>query len=232
MALTKEQRQANMAKARATRMANIAARNREAAKTEPQALPPVAAKPVAAAPVPEPPSIENVVRDATEAGVVTPDPDKPETIPPNLFSGFTRRLEYFGEREGYVRRYFNDDKGGTNIRDAIKSGWVFVKRSDVQLNEAVTPRNNDLGSNVRQYVGTDEANQPMYAYLMEKPEWLWKLHNEGPGSRAEYHDKLREQIKAGTLGQKPGERRYSAGQPVPGSPSTLPPITMDTKITR
>ena len=172
------------------------------------------------------------LRDAAEANAAAPDINKPETIPPNLFSGMTRRLEFFGEREGYRRRWFNDDKAGTNIGAAIKSGWTMVPRTDVQLNAAVTPRNNDLGSFIRQYVGVNEANQPMYAYLMEKPQWLCDEHDFGPGSREEYHRKLEEQIMAGKLGEKAGERRYSQANPYPGSPGTLPPISVDSKITR
>lgn len=162
------------------------------------------------------------------AGMVTPDPNKPETIPPDLFSGFTKRLEYFGEREGFKRWWCNDDKGGTTIGRALKSGWTFVKRTDVQLNAAVTPRNNDLGSNIRQYVGTDDAGLPMYAYLMEKPKWLCDLHDFGPGSREEYHEQLEKQIRAGTIGMKRGEKRYTAINQYPGAgPSTLPPISIE-----
>jgi hypothetical protein len=164
------------------------------------------------------------------ASATVPEKGKPETIPPNLFSGFTRRLEYWGEREGYRRRYFNDD--GPNINNALQSGWTMIERKDVQLNAAVTPRNCDLGSHVCQHVGTNAAGGPMYAYLMEKPQWLCDQHDYGPGSRHEYHEKLLAQIRGGTLGEKAGERRYSQANPVPGSPSSLPPISLDTKITR
>lgn len=165
----------------------------------------------------------------TEA-IVTPDPSKPETIPPNLFSGMTRRLEFFGEREGFRRRWFNDES--SNVRDAIRSGWTFVERTDVQLNAAVTPRNADLGSKIQQAVGVQANGQTLNAYLMEKPEWLCNEHDFGPGSREAYHKKLEEQIRAGTLGIKAGESRYSQSNPYPGSPSTLPPISYNTKINR
>ena len=165
-----------------------------------------------------------------DAAMPEPDPDKPETIPPNYMSGQVRRLEDHSPRKGWVRYWQNDDKGGSSIAYMLKTGWKFVDRKDAQLNAAVTPRNNDLGSRVRQVVGTDEGGQPMYAYLMEKPEWLHELHSTGPGSREEYHRNLEKQIGAGIMNEKPGENRYSAGKPFRGLPTALPAISMDTSI--
>jgi hypothetical protein len=220
--MTPEQMKEKMAEMRAMRGKNKVAK---------ESSPKVARQ--EAAPVVEPSTVTEALRDSAEAGVVTPEQGKPETIPPNLFSGFTKRLEYFGEHPGFMRWWCNDDKGGTTIANAIKSGWTFVERTDVQLNAAVTPRNNDLGSHIRQYVGTDEAGGPMYAYLLEKPEWLWKLHEYGPGSREEYHKKLEQQIRSGTIGMKAGEKRYTATNPYPGGGQTgLPAIVIDSKITR
>jgi len=176
--------------------------------------------------------VKDQIAQVDALNMAEPDPSRPETIPPNLFSGFVKRLEFFGEKKGFVRRWFNDDKGGTNIGMALQSGWKFVTRGDVSLNAAVTPRNNDLGNKVRQYVDHDVDGSPMNAYLMEKPEWLWKIHNEGPDSREAYHKALEKQIYEGTLGQKSGERRYSAAHPYPGSPSNLPPISVGTIIAR
>lgn len=176
------------------------------------------------------PKIAAQIQDAKEHGVGEIDPAKPETIPPNLFSGFVRRLEFFGDRPGFVRRYFNDDKGGTNIGNALNSGWKMVERKDVQLNAAVTPRNNDLGSHVRQYVGTDETGGPMYAYLMEIPTWLWEKHQE---ARLAYHNQLRRQIQGGQVNAGLGDKQISAGKPYPGGTANfLPPITVDSKIVR
>lgn len=217
---------------RAKAKATIAARKaeREAAEargdTEPMSR---AQKTVADANIDA--KIDEQIRAVSESGLPTPDPSKPETIPPNLFSGFTRRLEVFGDHPGFYRCWFNDDKGGTTIGNALRSGWTMVKRKDVQLNDAATPRNNDLGSHVRQYVGTDESGQPMNAYLMEIPLWLWEHHNFGPGSREDYHKALESQIRGGTLFAKAGDGRYSAANPPPGGTS-LPPVAVDTKFSR
>ncbi len=171
---------------------------------------------------------EEVIAALAETETVgAPDPLKPETIPPNLFSGNQKRLEWFGEREGFRRRWFNDERNGLNIGLALKSGWTFVERVDVQLNAAASPRNADLGSHVKTFVGSD-AN-PMYAYLMEKPEWLCEIHENGPGSRGEEQRRREQQIAEGTIGSQPGDGRYSARNPPLGSPSGLPPIT--TRVT-
>jgi len=160
------------------------------------------------------------------------NPEKPETVPVNLFSGMTKRLEFHDQDPNKMYWWCNDDKGGTTIANAVKSGWRFTERKDVKLNAAVTPRNNALGSQVRQHVGTDDSGGPMYAYLMEMPKELWELQNYGPGSREEYHQKLIEQIHQGTIGEKAGERRYHAGRPFAGTPTGLPPISGDTQIVR
>jgi hypothetical protein len=218
-----------LAKAKATRARKKA--EREANKPfEPQKPALEQPKPVVNDPVIDAKVAEQIAAVA-ESGMVTPDPTKPETIPPNLFSSFSRRLEVFGDRPGYYRCWINDDKGGTTIGNALRSGWTMVNRKDVQLNAAATPRNNDLGSHVRQYVGTDESGQPMNAYLMEIPNWLHDLHNFGPGSREDYHKSLEDQIRGGTLFQKAGDGRYSAANPPPGG-TALPPVAVDTKFSR
>jgi hypothetical protein len=160
------------------------------------------------------------------------DFSKPETIPTNFLSGQVRRLEVHGKDPNFEYHWFNDDKGGMNISSAIRSGWVFEDRKDVQLNAAAIPRNNDLGSRVRQVVGSDERGGPMYAYLMKIPKELWLHHQTGPGSREEYHRKLMSQIVEGTLGEKQGEMRYSANRPFRNSPGTLPGISVSTSISR
>jgi hypothetical protein len=151
------------------------------------------------------------------------DPAKPETIPANYLSGFVKRLDVFGDKPGFVRRWFNDDKGGSNIAAALASGWRFSERQEVQLNAAVTPRNTDLGSRVQECVGTNENGNALFAYLMEIPQWLFDKHQE---ARIAYHNQLREQIAAGTLGAKANDGRYSAANPPRGG-TKLPPISLE-----
>lgn len=180
-------------------------------------------------------TFEHAAPESTEAAAhfaenfVAPDPEKPESIPPNYLSGFVKRLEVHGERPGFTRRWFNDDKGGSNIRAALASGWNFAERTDVQLNAAVTPRNTDLGSRVQECVGTNENGSALFAYLMEIPTWLFEKHQE---ARIAYNRQLMAQIRGGTLGAKANDGRYSAANPPPGSQTSLPPITVNSKLYR
>jgi len=154
--------------------------------------------------------------------IPTPDPNKPETIPPNFLSGFVKRLEDHGPpRPGYDRRYFNDD-GTPNIAMAVSSGWTFVERtSGVQLNAAVTPRNTHLGSLVSQYVGSNpRTGGPMHAYLMEIPTWLRIHHDNLPNGREAYHKALEAQINAGQIGRQPGDGREQVDKYWPGFQAT------------
>jgi len=152
----------------------------------------------------------------------------PEVVPPNLFSGQMRRLEFFGMKPGFRYRLFNDE--GDNVARARLSGWEFVARDDVQTYDAVTPRNNDTGSNVREYVGVGANGEPLFAYLLRKPRALDDEHQFGANSREVLiHQQIENQIRNGTLGQQPGERRYSAGHVPEGTQSTLPPISINTR---
>ena len=227
--LTPEQRQAvgaRLAKARAAAREKREAKEKLIAAAQPK---------VVAAEVPRE-TFEHAAPESTEAGAhfannfveAVPDPNKPETIPTNFLSGFVKRLEVHGEREGFTRRWFNDDKGGSNIAAARASGWRFVERQDVQLNAAMTPRNTDLGSHVQECVGTNENGSPLFAYLMEIPTWLFEKHQE---ARIAYNRQLMAQIKGGTLGQRPGDGRYTASNPPPGGTS-LPAMSVDTKLYR
>ena len=209
--------EAARAKALATRMANKA--KRDAAKAAAQAKVEV---PRETTPAPE------VSPADPSVNIPAPDPSKPETIPTNFLSGFVKRLEVHGERPGFTRRWFNDDKGGSNIRAALMSGWQFAERTDVQLNAAVTPRNTDLGSRVQECVGTNENGSALFAYLMEIPTWLYEKHQE---ARIAYNRQLMAQIKGGAIGQKAGDGRYSAANPPPGG-TTLPSVSVDTKLYR
>jgi hypothetical protein len=178
------------------------------------------------------PSLQRV-KDILDAKGPLPviDPEKPETVPVNLTWGGVRRLDFKDKKPGMVYWYCNDDRGGRSISDALDQGWRFTIRSDVRLNAAVTPRNNALGSYVRQHVGIDDSGGPMYAYLMEMSEKLFELLENGPGSRGEYHRKLIEQIHQGTIAEKANEHRTSVGRPYPGTrPDFLPAISADTRI--
>src|SRR5262245_35730249 len=94
-------------------------------------------------------------REAKSAAKVGPQvkSPSPEAPPPNMFSGTTKKLEVFGKPgtekhdpiPGFQLYWFDDIEGGLVIQQAKASGWVFVEKHEIALNDANTgPGNNDL----------------------------------------------------------------------------------------
>jgi hypothetical protein len=162
----------------------------------------------------------------------------PQSIPVNLFSGDRKRFEVMGKNgsftdpiPGYRLYAFKDSGGGMRISQALASGWQFVDKEEVVLNDSWnTPLDTDLGSKVRiPAEQNDEAGKPVYHYLMKKPLWLDAEHQK---ERERLHDQIDQSLRAGTFNMTPGERRYTAEHPPIGSPSGLPPISISSKLGR
>lgn len=124
--------------------------------------------------------------------------------PPNLFSGKVQNLQVH-PREGFDPNdpipgfrlfWFPDDRDGIEIARAQASGWVFVTKDEVGINEApVGPGNTAPDDHVRRWLKYATAQGvPVYGYLMKKPEELCRLHDE---ERESYHRKQEESILAG-----------------------------------
>ena len=164
-------------------------------------------------------------------------PATPKAPPRNLFSGTTLKLQVFGKDgndkdpiPGYRLYWFNDVEGGLRIAQAQASGWEFVQREEVALNNGqLSPGNNDLGSHVRRWVGTGEDQKAIYSYLMKKPLELDAVHQQ---ERENLHLQIEAALKSGTFNMTPGEKRYTAERPPIGSPSGLPPISISSSIAR
>jgi hypothetical protein len=164
-------------------------------------------------------------------------PSTPKAPPRNLFSGTTLKLQVWGRDgndkdpiPGYRLYWINDTEGGLRKAAAEASGWEFVKQEEVALNNAqLSPGNNDLGSNVRRWVGVGEDNKPIYAYLMKKTLELDAQHQQ---ERENLHLQIEAALKSGTFNMTPGEKRYTAERPPIGSPSGLPPISISSSIAR
>jgi hypothetical protein len=175
---------------------------------------------------------QDVSRETSAKPWVPGDPPiegRPETYPPNLFSGQQRRLQFEGMKEGMVYRIFNEE--GNNISLALRSGWAFSDSSEIRCVDQVVPSNKDVGTKVCYEVGQQATGHPLYAYVMEMPEWLWIRQQTGPGSREEYHKGLERAIREGTLFQKTDDGRYTADRPPPGGTS-LPGIKITKTLAR
>jgi hypothetical protein len=180
---------------------------------------------------------ETIMQD-TESNVdfnvpVAPPQDRPKAPPRNLFSGDIKQLEVFGidgtTRDpipGFRLYWFTDTaNSGVRIQQAKISGWEMVQAHEIALNDGLTPGNADLGANVRKVVSVDNGN-PIYAYLMKKPVWMDKLHQEEHEQKANMP--VERALRRGQLpGARSEDRQYVAQ---PGS--NLPPIDIGTKTYR
>ena len=164
---------------------------------------------------------------------VTPAP-RPRRV--NLFSGDRKRFEIMGKNgsltdpiPGY-RLYAMLDKG-TRISDALTSGWLFVDKEEVVLNDFWnTPLDTDLGSKIRIPANqNDESGHPVYHIIMKKDK---ALDQEDMDEFERRHQQIDEALRAGTFNMTPGEKRYTAERPPMGSPSGLPPISISSKLAR
>lgn len=148
----------------------------------------------------------------------------------NLFNGNRKRFEIMGKNgsftdpiPGYRLYAFKDV--GNRVQDALISGWTFVQKEEVFLNDQWnTPLDTDLGSHIRIPANqNDESGHPVYHVIMKK----LKIHDEEDMAEFErLHDSIEQSLRAGTFNMTPGEKRYTAANPPVGSPSGLPPITI------
>ena len=124
--------------------------------------------------------------------------------PPNLFSGKVQNLQVHPKEggdpndpiPGFRLFWFPDDRDGIEISRAMASGWVFVQKDEVGINDApVGPGNTAPNDHVRRWLKYATAQgTPVYGYLMKKPEELCRLHDE---ERENYHRKQEEAILSG-----------------------------------
>lgn len=177
------------------------------------------------------PQVTDAVIPTPSASVATgasPAPVAPQAAPRNLFSGDVKKLEVFGRNgsntdpiPGYRLYWFLDrDNSGTRLHQAKMSGWEFVQRDEVSINDvSAIQGNTDLGSQVRVFGGSFNQ-QPIYHYLMKKPQWLDQQHQ---AEREAYHDKIEGLLRKGKYNAKAEDKQYTAEE-MPGS--ALPPISI------
>ena len=104
------------------------------------------------------------------------------------------------DRKGYHRHWFNDV--GTRLSDAQAAGYTFV-HDEATLDET---EGNEVSTRKRQAVGTQENDQPMYAYLMEIPE---RFYQEDQAAKQAEIDETEAAMKRGlTPGQEQQAHQY------------------------
>ncbi len=122
---------------------------------------------------------------------------------------------------GYRLYWFHDVDGGLEIARAEASGYRFVERDEIGLNDAqVSPGNNDLGTHVRRWVDSGGPNGlPIFAFLMKKPNWLAELHD---AELEKVHQQQEAQLNAGNMKNEiPGNVRHTPSVGISSKTSSL-----------
>lgn len=148
------------------------------------------------------------------------DPSKEDfTQEDQQFSNFDKKLEVFGidwdkTCPGFVLRWVNDD--GDRVPRLQMMGYEFVKRTEVGLNEKLTPLNQDLGENIAVYVGKNTEGGAMRAFLMKIPK---ELFDKRQAAQQRVNDKIEHAIRHGGIGPALGQGGYAGtdGPQGPGS---------------
>jgi len=111
------------------------------------------------------------------------------------------------DRNGYKRRWVNDDGG--RLQEAQDGGYQFVTDSTLHVGHDVENGNSDMGSRVSRIVGKTDGGEPLRAFLMEiKQEW----YDEDQAEKQKKVDEIDEAIKHGDAGSSglSADERYEA----------------------
>lgn len=104
------------------------------------------------------------------------------------------------QREGYVRRFVNDEGG--RIKDFERAGYTHVEDSEIHTD--------GTGERISRRVGVHEDGSPMYAYLMEQDQ---KWYAEDQDTKQAELDKADAAIQRGEIaGQVGSDGRYVGKQ--------------------
>jgi hypothetical protein len=107
--------------------------------------------------------------------------------------GMERKLAYYGEHPGWVRRWVNDQ--GSRIAAMLDRGWRFVLRSEVGMSDSIGRGNTDVGDRVS--VATTAGEGQIRTVLMELPQKLYDMY---AAARTEPARRVEAAIRAGAFG--------------------------------
>lgn len=129
-------------------------------------------------------------------------------------TGIEKKLTFYGERAGWVRRWPLDQ--GSRLQTLLARGWRFVLRSEVGTSDSVGRGNTDIGDQVS--VVTTAGDGPVRQVLMEIPQKLYDLYTQ---ARTEPARATEEAIRKGAFkvddsknvyipGERPGSHHFGA----------------------
>lgn len=113
--------------------------------------------------------------------------------------GHALKLGGVPQREGFVRRWVNDDSN--RLAEAEELAYTFVEDARVQ--------STDTGSRISRLVGTKASGEPLRAYLMETPIEEYRV---GVDEREENHRQIEAAIVAGRDSTGKLENQYGHGE--------------------
>lgn len=106
------------------------------------------------------------------------------------------------QRQGYTRRWVNDDSKG-RLQAALEGGYTHVVDPNLRVGEDGSADKPD--SRVSRIVGRGEGSKPLRAFLMEIPSELYK---EDQASKQSALDEVDRAIRKGRLVSRGEEHRY------------------------
>jgi len=179
-----------------------------------------------------PPEVAAVAQEQERSAPrINSDSAGPVAMPRNLFSGQIKALDVFGingstidPMPGYRLYWFTDNGNtGSRLHQALASGWDFVNKNEIAMQDNLVEGNNDLGTKVRKVVNPNQT-PPTYGYLMKKPAWMDEAHQ---AEMQKVNDNQERAIRKGSFNARPEDGRYVAGD-LPGS--TLPKIEISSNL--
>lgn len=139
-----------------------------------------------------------IPQDTPPARGTLPAQKRKERVP----LGVARSQLAVPQREGYTRRWVNDDGKG-RLQKALDGGYNYVDDPDLRVGQDDGGSRTD--SRVSRVVGTKKDNSPMRAYLMEIPS---ELYREDQASKQAELDEVDRAIRQGRLVTDGEQHRY------------------------
>lgn len=141
-------------------------------------------------------------RELTRTDVTGEDP---------IFNDFSKKLELFGYDLEKLQADFHlhwINEQGDRIFRMQAQGYAFVTRTEVVLNDAVAPLNQDLGENIAVYAGTNEQGGALRTYLMKIPKDIYARRQ---ASIQRQNDMIDAAIRRGAIGPVANTKNSYAG---------------------
>lgn len=121
------------------------------------------------------------------------------------FSSFEKKLAFYGEKPGWVRRWVLDQ--GSRMQTLMARGWRVVPKAEALMSDSVGRGNTDIGDQVS--VVTTAGDGPVRQVLMEIPQVLYDMYTK---ARTEPARATEEAIRKGAFKIDDDPHVYTPGE--------------------